>query len=264
VPLLSGRVFTNDDRAGRPRVAIINETAAKRFWPNDNPLGKRLMMDPKEEKRFTVVGVVPDTRYRDLRIARPSIYFPLRQPYFPFAPTSLAIRTTGPSAELVPTLRRVIAETAPGVALASASPFETLLDEPLAQPRLNALLLVVFAGAALTLAAVGLFGIMMTMVRQRTRELGVRMALGATASDLREMILRRGLVIAGIGLTVGLLGSFATNRLLASLLYETSPTDSLTLVAVAVVLLLVALLASLIPARSSSRIDPMIALRSEG
>src|SRR5213076_139432 len=146
----------------------------------------------------TVVGVVPDTRYRDLRDARASIYFPLRQSFFPYMPMTLAIRTSGPPAELVPTVRRVIGETEPGVALASAAPFGTFLEGPLAQPRLNALLLAVFAGAAVTLAAVGLFGAMMTMVRQRTRELGVRMALGATAGDLRAMVMRRGLTIAGV------------------------------------------------------------------
>src|SRR5205823_14052818 len=115
---------------------------------------------------------------------------------FPYEPVTLAIRTTGPPAELVPTIRRVISEAEPGVALASAAPLETFLDRLLAQPRLNALLLAVFAGAAVALAAVGLFGVMMTMVRRRTRERGVRMALGATAGDLRGVVLRRGRTVA--------------------------------------------------------------------
>jgi len=216
------------------------------------------------ERTATVVGVVPDTRYRDLRDARASIYHALRQSFFPYMPMNLAIRTSGPPAELVPTIRRVIAETEPGVALASAAPFRTFLEGPLAQPRLNALLLAVFAGAAVTLAGVGLFGAMATMVRQRTRELGVRMALGATARDLRRMVLRRGLTIAALGSVLGLLGALLGNRLLSALLYEVTPTDVTTFIAVTGLLIGVAVLASLIPAMSTTRIDPVVALRADG
>src|SRR5256886_9719164 len=147
-------------------------------------------------------------------------------------PMKLAISTSGSRAELVPTIRRVIAETEPGVALASAAPFRTFLEGPLAQPRLNALLLGVFAGSAVVLAAVGLFAAMATMVRQRTRELGVRMALGATAPDLRRMVMGRGLPIAAAGAALGLVGALLANRLLAALLYEVAPTDLVTLAAV--------------------------------
>ena len=212
---------------------------------------------------MTIVGVVPETRYRDLRDARPSIYFPLSQSSFPVAPMTLAIRSEGPPADLVPTIRRAIAELEPGVAVASAAPFETLLREPLAQPRLNALLLVVFAGAAVTLAAVGLFGVMATIVRQRTRELGVRMALGASAADVGRLVLRRGMALATAGTSVGLLGALVGNRLLSSMLFEVSPTDAPTLGVVAMILLCVAALASLIPTLSSTRIDPVVALRAE-
>src|SRR5207244_12450242 len=221
-------------------------------------------MGEKLEQMFTVVGVGPDTRYRDLRDARPSIYFPLRQSFFPFAPWTLAIRTAGSPADAVPAIQRVISETAPGVALASAAPFGDFLEGPLAQPRLNALLLAVFAGAAVALAAVGLFGAMATMVRQRTRELGVRMALGATARDLQRMVMRRGLTIAGVGAVVGLLGALLATRLLVALLYDVTPTDLTTLTAVTGLLIGVTELASLIPARSTTRIDAVVALRAEG
>ena len=157
----------------------------------------------------------------------------------------------------------MIAETEPGVALASAAPFGTFLEGPLAQPRLNALLLGVFAGAAVALAAVGLFGAMATMVRQRTRELGVRMALGATAGDLRGMVMRRGLTIAGVGSVLGVFGALLANRLLVTLLYDVTPTDLATLTAVTALLVGVAALASLVPAQSSARVDPMVALRYE-
>jgi len=256
-----GRVFTDADREGASPVVVISESAARLYWGTDDPIGKRLRIGEHLERAVTVVGVVPDTRYRDLREARPSVYFPLRQPFFPFMPMTLAIRTSGPPAKLVPTIRRVIAETEPGVALASAAPFGTFLEGPLAQPRLNALLLAVFAGAAVALAAVGLFGAMATMVRQRTRELGVRMALGATARDLRRLVMRRGLTIAGVGSVLGLVGALLANRTLVALLYGVTPTDLATLTAVTGFLLGVALLASLVPAQSSARVDPMVALR---
>jgi putative ABC transport system permease protein len=264
IAALRGRVFTDEDREGAPHVVVISQSAARHYWRDADPIGKRLRMGAKLERAFTVVGVVPDTRYRELREARPSIYFALRQSFFPFSPLTLAIRTTGPPADLVPALRAAIGAVDPGVALASAAPFETFLDTPLAQPRLNALLLSVFAVAAVALAAVGLFGVMATMVRQRTRELGVRMALGATARDLWRMVIGRGLAIAATGSLVGLAGALLANRLLAAMLYEVSPTDGATLALVTALLLGVAALASLIPARSSTRIDPVIALRTDG
>jgi predicted permease len=262
--VLRGRAFTDRDRQDAPAVVVVSQSAAQHYWPGADPIGKRLLMGPGLGVALTVVGVVADTRYRDLREARPSVYFPLRQSFFPFAPTTLAIRSVGSPDALLPALRRAIAETAPGVALASAAPFESFLEGPLAQPRLNAFLLAVFAGTGVALATIGLFGVMATMVRHRTRELGVRMALGATAHDLWRMVMRRGLAIAATGLLVGLLAALATNRLLVGLLYRVSPTDAPTLAVVSGLLLGVALLASAIPARSTLRIDPVIALRADG
>ena len=263
IPVLRGRDFTDVDRENAPAVAVVSQSAARHYWPGEDAIGKRLRMGAELERTVTVIGVVPDTRYRDLRDARPSVYFPLRQSFFPFAPTALVIRTSGHPAEYVAAIRRVIGETAPGVALASAAPFEAFLEGPLAQPRLNALLLAVFAGAAVVLAAVGLFGAMATMVRQRTRELGVRMALGANAGDLRRMVMGRGLTIAAIGSVLGLFGALVANRLLIGLLYDVTPTDLGTLITVTGFLLVVAALASLIPARATTRIDPVVALRAE-
>jgi predicted permease len=264
IPVLRGRGFTDADREGAPPVVMLSESAARGYWPDEDPIGKRLRMGPPQAPPLTVVGIVPDTRYRDLRAARASVYFPLRQSFFPFAPTTLAIRTGVPPSAAVPAIRRAIEEVAPGVALAGAAPFETFLERPLAQPRLNAALLAVFAGAAVVLAAVGLFGVMATMVRQRARELGVRLALGATAGDVRRLVLRRGLAIAAVGAAAGLAGALLANRLLASMLYEVSPTDGATLLVVTAALLAVAGVASLLPARASTRIDPASALRAEG
>ncbi len=264
IPLLKGRSFSDADRNGASPVVVLSESAARHYWPNENPLGKRVRLGTKSERWLTVVGIVPDTRYRSLRDARPSIYFPLLQSPFPYMPANLAIRTSGQPTKMVPTIRRVISETSPGVALASAAPFDAFLEKPLGQPRLDAFLLALFAGAAAALAAVGLFGVMATMVRQRRHDLGVRMALGATATDLSRLVLRRTVVIAGVGVVTGLAGALLANRLLTSMLYEVSPTDGGTLVAVTTFFLAIALLAGLIPARASMRIDPATALRAEG
>jgi len=243
---------------------MLSASAARLYWPNESALGKRLAMEAGAGKpAFTVVGIVPDMRYRDLREARPSIFFPLRQSIFPFAPTTLAIRTRGAPAALVPALRRLLDDVAPGVELASAAPFEELLEAPLAQPRLNALLLLVFAAAAVTLAGVGLFAVMATMVRQRTRELGVRMALGATTGNVMHLLLGRGILIASAGISLGLLGALVGNRLLGTMLYQVSPTDTTTLVVTTLLLLAVAILASVLPARTATRIDPAVVLRGE-
>jgi predicted permease len=264
LPVLRGRSFGEDDRDGAPSVVMLSESAARHYWPNEDPLGRRLTLGPPGAgPTLTVVGVVPDTRYRDLREARPSIYFPIRQLFFPFVPTTFAVRTSGPPAALAGALRGAVERAAPGVAVVAATPFDLFLEAPLAQPRLNALLLAVFAGAALALAAVGLFGVMATMVRQRTRELGVRMALGATAAAVGGLVLRRGMALAAAGTALGVLGALAVNRFLSGLLFDVSPTDAATLGAVAVVLLGVSALASVIPARAGTRIEPAAALRSD-
>jgi predicted permease len=262
IPIVRGRAFTDADRQGTPGVVVLSQSAARHYWPHDDAIGKRVLMGAKAEDSLTVVGVVPDTRYRDLRDARPSIYFPLRQSFFP-TPMTLAIRTAGPPADIVASIRRVMNETEPDVTLISAAPFDSFLAGPLAQPRLNALLLGIFAGAAVALAAIGLFGVVATMVRQRTREFGIRMALGADSREVRRLVMTRGLTIAAPGIALGLLGAVLVNHLLTALLYEVSPTDGFTLATVSGLLLLIALVASLIPAQSSTRIDPTEALRTE-
>jgi putative ABC transport system permease protein len=261
LPIVRGRTFTEADREGAPAVVILSEAAARHYWRTDDPIGKRLVM---AKDTFTVVGIVPETRYRELTTARPSIYFPLRQSIFPFAPTNLAIRANGPPADLADAIRRTIDVIDPAVAVVRSAPFTSYRDRPLAQPRLNALLLGLFASSALILAAVGLLAVMATMVRRRTRELGVRMALGATPGEIRSLVLTRGLTIAVVGLALGLGGGLLANRLLMAMLYQVRPTDPMTLVLVAGLILGVAAIATFIPARASTRIDPILALRSEG
>ena len=262
IPLVRGRLFTQSDREGALPVVILSESLAQYYWPGANPIGKRLMRDSTD--RLTVVGVVRDSHYRDLRKPRPSVYIPLRQSIFPgFAPTTLIVATSGRPSEMIPVLRRTVHDVDPGVALASATPFETLLAGTLAQPRLNALLLTLFAGAAMLLAAVGLFGTVATTVRQRTRELGVRLALGATPSLLRLGLLDHALRLALIGVIVGLASWVLVSRFLRSLLFGVSATDPLALAGASLLLIVVALVAAWRPALRASRIDPVIALRAE-
>jgi hypothetical protein len=261
--ILRGRAFNNDDRSGAQPVVIVSEGMSRRYWQGQNPIGKRLYGGPNEGNAV-VVGVVPDTRYRDLRDAQPSVYYAFEQNAFPFVPTTLAIRAAGSAAGLVPTIRRVIDDPVLGVRVASAAPFDTYMRGPLAQPRLNALLLAVFAMAAVALAAVGLFALMATMVRQRGHEIGIRMALGATAAKIQTMVVGKSLAIAAAGVVAGMLGAMLLSRAVSSLLYGVGATDIKTLIGVVLILLVVALLATLAPARWSARVDPAAALRSDG
>ena len=265
LPVTRGRTFNDADKRGAPLVVMLSESAARFYWPNANPIGKRLIVGPVSAPTAfsTVIGVVPDTRYRDLREPHANIYFPLAQSDFPFAPTTFVIRTARAPADAASALRNVLTEVAPDVALAKVVSFGELLDGPLAQPRMNTFLLALFAASAIVLASVGLFGVLATMVRQRRRELGIRMTLGASPNGVAWLVVRRGLVVASIGTAAGLLGALGTNRLLQSLLFEVSPADAWSLAAVAAIIVVVAIVASAVPARSSARIDPAIALRAE-
>jgi len=261
IQLLMGRTFTDADRAGALPVVILSRSAANQYWPGADPIGKRLVRGKTDF--FTVVGVVEDTHYRDLRNPRPSIYLPLRQSIFPFSPTTLVIATDARAPNFAAELRRVVTEVAPGVAVAAVVPFESFVASSLAQPRLNALLLMLFAGASLALAAVGLFGVVATTVRQRTRELAVRAALGATPADLRRAVLTQAVSLGAAGATLGVLASLATMRAFATLIFGVNPTDAPTLGAVCVLLLCVTFVAAVLPARRAQRVDPMLALRSD-
>ena len=260
ISLVRGRLITDGDRAGTVPVIVVGESVARHYWPGADPIGRRMGYG---KDLYTVVGVVRDSHYRNLREPRPSIYLPLRQSPFPVTPMTLVIATTGTPADLVPAIHRAVSEAVPGISVVSAIPLETYVAGPLSLPRLDALLLALFAGAAMSLAAVGLFGVMAAAVRQRTREIGVRIALGATPARVSGLVMGRALTIAGIGAAAGLLAALASTRALQSLLYAVSPTDPLTLAVVLVLLLLVALLAAYLPARRAQRVDPIVALRAE-
>jgi putative ABC transport system permease protein len=261
IPVLRGRSFADADREGTRPVIVVSATVAQHFWPNADPIGKTLRGGGKE---YYVVGVVPDTRYRELRTARSTVYLPLKQaPFGGMLPSTLLIRTTGAPEAVISAMRRAVSDVHPAAVVTSATPLQTLLDVPRAEPRLNAIVLGLFAIVAVALAAIGLFAVIATLVRQRTREIGIRMALGASAGNVRRIVMLRGVSLAAAGTALGIAGALGTGRLLAALLFQVNSTDVPTLVSVSGLILIIALLACYLPARSSSRVDPVIALRNE-
>jgi predicted permease len=261
-PILRGRAFTDADREDAPLVAIVSEMAAKRLWPGEDPIGKRIHYLSQDSTAWrTVVGVVGDARVRALRTTAPLIYVPWRQ--MDFWQFSFAMRTRGDISGVLPAMRQAVAAVDPQMKLWYVHPMDDLLDAPLAQPRMSALLMSVFAVAALLLAAIGLYGLMASIVRERTRELGIRMALGAEPERLRRDVLLHALKVSGIGAVVGLVAAFGTSRMLSAILFEVSPADPVALAAACVVLLVVVLIAAYAPARRATQIDPARALRAD-
>jgi putative ABC transport system permease protein len=263
IPLLHGREFGRSDTPAAPQVVIINETAARRFWPDQNPLGRRLILGraPDEEVR-EIVGVVKDSKYRRLNDeARPAAYAPFAQDYR--ANMALHVRTTGEPGAMLAAVRREVQALDASLPLYNVKTLEEQKSSSLYTSRMAATLLTVFGLLALGLAALGLYGVMAYAVNRRTRELGVRMALGAQTGDVLKLVLTQGLKLAMLGVGIGLLAAFALARRMESLLFGVRPTDPLTFTVIAAGLTLVALVACWIPARRAAKVDPLIALRSE-
>jgi putative ABC transport system permease protein len=262
-----GRPFTDRDDASSPLVAIVSESVARKLWPGRDPIGQRIRIPGAVPSSVgggdawrTVVGVAHDTHLRLLREVSPMVFLPSVQGYWQ---GSIAIRSTVPLPVLLPALRDAGREVDPDLTLWSPRTMDEILAEPLAEPRLGALLTTTFGLVALLLAAIGLFGVMASLVRERTREFGIRMALGASAGRVRMTVLRRAAVVAGSGALVGLGVALATSRLLTALLFEVSPTDPIALGVACLVLLVVAAAAAYLPARRATSIDPVQALRSD-
>ncbi|MBA3768057.1 MAG: ABC transporter permease, partial [Acidobacteria bacterium] len=262
IPLVQGREFNADDAAGRSGVIIINEELARRYFPGQNPLGKRIKADP-EGPYLEIVGIAKNAKYRGLREdPLPFFYTPLAQDYT--ATMTLLVRTDGDDPlKALPAVRSELKSLNKNVTLYGINTLSAHVNEALFADRMIAVLLSVFGGAALLLAAVGLYGVMSYAVARRTHEIGVRMALGAQGSDIMKLILRQGIILVLVGGAVGLAASFAITRLMSSLLYGVSATDPLTFAGITLLLTGVALLACYIPARRATRVDPLIALRYE-
>ena len=261
VPLLSGRDFDDRDGKGKP-VTIVNQTMARQVWPGENPIGRRLTIYFSGRDTYEVVGVVDDVKFRGLSAEpRPEMYLPLARA--PFGWMTVVARTDGDAAALIPTLRREALAIDPAQPIHSAFTVAQLVANSTADSRFYAVLLGCFAAVALALSAAGIYGVITYWVNRRTREIGLRMALGADRGAVVGIVLGRGLAVTAIGLVVGVAGAFATTRLLADMLFGVGPMDPLVLAAVAVVLAAVAVAACYLPARRASRLAPTEALRFE-
>jgi len=263
VPLQRGRAFTAGDAAGAPGVAIINQTAARVFWPNEDPLGKRIGPDGFPPGTWlTIVGVIDDVRHAALGVEpQPEIYWPYSQKTD--RRIDLLIRTTADPLSLAGAVRSEIWAIDKDLPVSDVKTMDELLSGSVAQPRFYALLLAAFAVVALLLAIVGLYGVMSYAVNQRTHEIGIRMALGGSPRDVLRLSINQGMRLALIGIGIGLGGALALTRLMKTLLFGVSTTDPLTFTVIALLLTFVALLACWIPARRATKVDPLIALRCE-
>jgi putative ABC transport system permease protein len=269
IPLLRGRYLSEEDRADSRLVAVIDQEFVRRFYPNENPIGKRFTFGPPDgvtdstqNEWIEVVGVVGHTAHEGLDAdPRIQLYLPYRQATFPFM--AVAVRTTGNPDRYVNLVRQAVRSVDPDQPISAVSNMDELLSRSVGQRRLSMMLLSFFSGIALVLASIGIYGVMSYSVTQRSRELGVRIALGADRGDVLRLVLRQGMRLALIGIGIGLAAALALTRLIESQLYGVAATDPGTFVAVAAVLAATALLANLIPAIRAMRMDPAVVLREE-
>jgi putative ABC transport system permease protein len=276
IPLLQGEFFTERD-AGDPTtpegfatfsgVVVINQSLARRFWPDENPVGKRLKVgNPNNPNNpwFVVKGVVADSNQGALDAqVTPEVYFAMAQLAWRYRRMNLAIRTQGDPMNLVRAIQQEIWSLDKDQAVYQVQTMERMIGASIGSRRFAMLLLSLFAGLALALGAIGIYGVMSYSVTQRTHEIGVRMALGAGARDVLRLVIRQGMWPVLLGVLIGLAGAFGSTRLMSGLLFGVSATDPLTFVVIALLLTIVAALACYIPARRATKVDPMIALRCD-
>src|SRR5262245_25558073 len=263
IPLKRGRLFTDQEAAEMRHVVVINEEFARKNFPGEDPLGKRVVIDMKDDNRpCEIIGIVGDSKHMNLDAeVQPMSYWP--HPELTYSGMTFVIRTKGEPAVVAISARNVIRSLDPEQPVADVRTMESLIGTSVARARFNTLLLMIFAVVALLLAGVGIYGVMAYSVAQRTHEIGVRMALGARATDVLRLVVRRGMALALGGVAIGVAGSFALTRFKKTLLFDVSETDPLTFIGIPMLLALVALLACMIPARRAAKVDPMVALRYE-
>ncbi len=264
VPLLAGSFFTGHETREAVRHVLVNETLARHHLPSESPLGKRIRLARGTQGPwYTVVGVVADIKNAGLEAdPLPAIFHPLDQ-FDNIKAMTLVVRTVVDPFTLAAAITHEIHEIDPNLPLSEVQTLDQHLTRAVAQPRFTMVLLAGFAGSALLLAAVGIYGVMAYVVRLQTHEFGIRMALGAQASEVRRLVLRKGLLLTGVGVALGIAGALALTRTIVGLLYQVSATDPLTFIGVAALLALVATAACYFPARRATKVDPMVALRYE-
>jgi putative ABC transport system permease protein len=262
IPLAAGREFTASDDGRAPAVAIVSRVMARRFWPEASPLGDHILLDAFPGRPAEVIGVAGDVKPEGLEGDDwPTVYTSYAQSPAPIM--NLVARTIPSPLSLAAAAEREVHRLDPDQPVADPRAMEATLDRVLAGPRFNAALLAIFAEIAFILAAVGIYGVISCDVAQRTREIGIRAAMGARPADVLVLILGQGARLAGCGVALGLAAAFALTRLMASLLFEVNPADAWTFAAISLLLGAVALLASYLPARRAMIIDPVAALRHE-
>ncbi|HEY2548267.1 MAG TPA: FtsX-like permease family protein, partial [Candidatus Acidoferrum sp.] len=271
VPLLQGRNLTDSDVAGRTPTVLISESMAKRFWPNENPLGKHLTLTFFPNAVREIVGIVGDVKLDSLDETRPvaTVYWPLDQivpvpsePWRSF-PMSLAVRTSKDSTSIVSAATSAVHEVDPETPVTEVISMRELISKSISPQRSNMLLLAAFAGLALLLTAVGIYSVLSYAVRRRIREIGIRMALGASQSDVLRMVVGDGMKPVLLGVGIGIAAALALGRLVSSLIYGVRPTDPLTFATVTLLLVVVGLLAMALPAHRATRVDPIRTLRED-
>ena len=268
IPLKRGRIFTDDDRPGSPPVVVITESAARQYFPGDDPIGKKITLGwgrgpGKPRAGGVVVGIIGDVKDSGLDEPNPpQLYLPYQQ--WPVHSMSVLLKTVVPAAAVADAARRAVYATDPNIPISSVRTLDQIVAKSISQPYFYATLLAVFAVLALALAAIGVFGVLSYAVAQRTREIGIRMALGAQERNVLTLIVRQAMTFAVVGVALGSgLALTLARPLVAKMLFNTSPHDAATFCGVALVLAAVALVASYIPARRATRVDPIVALRSE-
>jgi putative ABC transport system permease protein len=265
IPLVQGRDLTWQDMdEAAPAVAVVNETMARRYWPNENPIGRRIVLGlPRPDNPWvTIVGIAKDLPHRAIDSSPQPDWYLSRTPG-PQRNQILFVRTSGNPSDVAGPIRRIVAGIDRDQPVANIETMTDVVRDTVAPRRFNTLVLTLFAGIAMTLAALGIYGVMAYSVAQRTHELGIRMALGAQKSDVLGLIVRKGVILTLIGVAIGLAIALALTRLMTTLLFGVAPTDATTFVAVSVLLIFVALLACYIPARRATKLDPLVALRYE-
>jgi putative ABC transport system permease protein len=268
IPLISGRDFSEHDDLSSTRVAIVNEAFAMRFFPGENPIGKRFTPGLSEHGKKVareIVGVVGNVRHRGLSAdIVPEYYLPYSQ--VPGSSLTMCLRTAGDPASVTSAARAALASMDPDLPLYDVKTLHNYVEASVAQPRLHAVLLEAFAGLALVLTSIGIYGVVAYSVVQRTQEIGIRMTLGASRSDVLKMVLNGALRLVAGGVLIGLFGAAIVSRFfssLSSLLFQVKPLDTITFISVTAILIAVSLLASYVPARRATRVDPMVAVRYE-
>jgi putative ABC transport system permease protein len=266
IPLKKGRVFTDQDIQSSPAVTVIDEQFVKKYFPNTDPIGKRITFGARrgstDSTWITIIGVVGHAAHEGLD-AEPRIqyYFPMSQSGGRFM--SVVMRTTGNPLTLLPAARAAVHEIDRNLPVATGNTMEKLVDASVGQRKLSMILLGVFSAIAVLLASIGIYGVMSYSVTQRTRELGIRMALGAARSRVLALVVGQGMVLAVSGVAIGLVAAFALTRFLASQLFGVGATDPVTFTSVSLLLIGIALIATLLPAMRATRVDPVVALRDE-